>query len=166
MRIMLSKHQQKNVWDGWLDSETRAHYFAQLCVSYHQTQRWITWATLLASSGATAAILAGLSPAWSWLRLVLVLASTALSLWLLVSNYNKNATECCRLNLRWNRLAIDYETLWTNMYSPKAHERLEELRLRNADLSEPAPTLPYNKKLMREAQEYTLRFHPPHQATT
>jgi FtsH-binding integral membrane protein len=115
MQIMLSKHQQKNVWNGWLDSEARAHYFAELCGRYHQTQRWITWTILVASSGAAAAILSELSPGWSWLRLVLVLVSTALSLWLLVANHNRNATEFATLYIRWNRLAIDYEALWANM---------------------------------------------------
>jgi hypothetical protein len=43
---------------------------------------------------------------------------------------------------------------------------LEELIQRNADLSEPTPTLPYNDKLMRDAQKYIRRFHVPHQATT
>jgi hypothetical protein len=52
MPLMLSAAEQRNVWEGWLGAETRANYFADLSGRYLRLQRLITWATLLASSGA------------------------------------------------------------------------------------------------------------------
>src|SRR5262245_20802430 len=132
---MLSEIQQKNVWDGWLSARIRAHYFADLCNRYQRLQRVLTWAILVFSSGAVAALLYQLSPAWEWLRPVLAFLTAALSLWSLVTNNNKNGTDCADLHFRWNKLAIEYEALWSNMYSPRALETLANLRQREAEIA-------------------------------
>jgi hypothetical protein len=134
--IMLSELQQQNVWDGWLSAKIRAHYFADLCHRYQQTQRFVTWAILLCSSGAAAVLIYQLPVGWEWLRPVLALITAGLSLWSLVANNSKNATECSDLHFRWNKLAIDYETLWHDMYSSQAPERLAELAARRRSRQE------------------------------
>jgi hypothetical protein len=117
----------------------------------------MTWFILLASSGATASLLYDVPPSWWLIRPVLAVTSAGLSLWLLVSNYTRNATEFSALYIRWNRLALDYEALWANMYIPDAQDRLAELRQRAADISERTPSLPFDRKLIVESQQYTLR---------
>src|SRR5688500_20034692 len=90
MDITLSEIQQKDVWDGWLGSEARSLYFAELCNRYSRVQRRITWGLLAASSGATATVLTGLP---DWFRFLLPLATAGLSLWSLVENNSKTATD-------------------------------------------------------------------------
>jgi hypothetical protein len=161
VQIMLSELQQRNVWEGWLGSEVRAHYFADLCNRFQQTQRFVTWSTLAASSGAAAAILSGLPQAWLWIRPVLALITAALSLWSLVSNYSKNATECSDLHLRWSTLAIAYEELWGNMYASTASGRLSDLRQQDAELSKSCTSLPNKKNLMLKWQRYIVDQRAP-----
>lgn len=159
MQIMLSELQQKNVWDGWLAAETRANYFADMSHRYQRAQRIITWSTLAASSGATAAVLAELPAGWTWIRLGLTLTTAGLSLWSLVANFNKNGTDCSDLHFRWHKLAIDFESLWGDMYSKAAHQRLSEFRERDAELSKSSTAFPNREALMRKWQRYIVSQH-------
>ena len=159
MQIMLSRHQQKNVWEGWLDSETRACYFAALCRRYHLTQRAVTWTILVVSSGAAAAAIAELPPQVAWVRTVLALATAGLSLLSLVANFTKSAADCSDLQFQWNKLAIDYESLWADMSSQKAQEQLASLSQRAAELSQRAGPLLYKEKLMLKWKRHTLTQH-------
>lgn len=159
MQIMLSELQQKNVWEGWISSEVRSHYFAELCHHYQWLQRLITWLTLASSSGAAVTILASLPEEWQWLRPALAVCTAGLSLWSLVANYNNNATECSDLHFRWNTLEIDYESLWNNMYAPNAQSTLQELRKRESELSRGSASLPNNVDRMRKWQRHVHRHH-------
>jgi hypothetical protein len=152
----LSELQQKDVWEGWIGAEIRAHYFAEMCERLSRHQRWITWGTLAASSGAAAAVLSGLP---AWLRLGLSLGTAGLSLWSLVANNSRAATDCADLNLRWNRLAIDYKALWGDMYSDDAPKRLADLLQRAAELSKVCSALPNHTESMRKWQRYVVEQH-------
>lgn len=156
MRIMLPDIQQKDVWDGWLGAEVRAHYFAELCHSYSRMQRWITWGILALSSGAFVAVLSGLP---NWLRLALTLVTAGVSLWSLVENNPKTATECSDVNFRWNKLALDYKALWDDMYSADAPKRLADLLLRDAELSKTCNPLPNRTEDLRKWQRYIVDQH-------
>jgi hypothetical protein len=159
MQIMLSKHQQRNVWEGWLDSETRACYFAALCRRYHLTQRVVTWTILIVSSGAVAAVLTELPTDWSWVRPALAIVTAGLSLLSLVANFPKSATDCSDLQLQWHKLAIAYESLWADMSSQKAQDQLAELSQRAAELSQRAGPLLNKKRLMLKWKRETLAHH-------
>ena len=156
MRIALSEIQQKDVWDGWLGAEARAHYFAELCHRHNRIHRRITWSILAASSGAAASILSGLP---EWLRLALTLATAALSLWSLVENNSKTATDCSEVHFRWNKLALEYKALWDDMYSPDAPKRLADLLLRDAELSKTCNPLPNRTEDLRRWQRYVVDQH-------
>lgn len=159
MEPRLSALQRKSVWEGWLSAEIRAHYFAELCHDFQWVQRVVTWGILAASSGALASLVAGLPDGWHWLRPALALATAGLSLWSLVANYSKNSSDCSDLHLRWNRLAIDYQALWEDMYTVKAPERLSELLQRDAELSKSSTALPNREPLMRKWQARVVNHH-------
>jgi hypothetical protein len=78
------------------------------------------------SSGAATAVLGELPPNLTWLRGALVLAVVALSLRAIVSNYNRQSSDCSGLHIKWNRLAIECEDLWGEMYSRKARRALPQ----------------------------------------
>ena len=100
-QIVLSNHEQRKVWDPWLSAEIRGCYFAELAGTYHSRQKFLTWATLLSSSGAFLAI----ATHWAldWPKMVLAFVTTALSLVSLVQRYEERAVKCSDLHADWNR---------------------------------------------------------------
>ena len=161
---MLSALQRGQVWEGWLAAEVRALYFADLCHRYQRAQRTITWATLAASSGATASLIAELPADLLPWRVVLALLATLLTLWSLVFNYNKNTTDCSDLHLRWNKLGMEYAALWNDMYTPEAPRLLNELRNREADLAKASNAFPNRERLMRRWQAHVVNHRRQEQA--
>jgi hypothetical protein len=156
----LSALQQKAVWDGWLSSEIRANYFADLCHRYQRTQRAVTWLTLVASSGALLAFLTeSLPPEWSWIRAGLAAAAAALSLWSVTAQNQKRATDCSDLHARWASLSNSYAALWDAMYSPDALRTLNELKAREVEISKSSNTFPNRRKLMIRWQDHVQRHH-------
>jgi len=156
MPLMLSELQQKDVWEGWLGAEARAYYFADQCRFWTVVHRGITWAILFSSSGAAVAVLTGLPDA---VRVVLALVPAGFSLWLLIANYPRTANECSDVYFRWNRLALDYKTLWDDMYAADASQRLADLQLRDAELSKACNQLPYRKRELLKWQRYVVDQH-------
>lgn len=156
MSIMLSAAQQQNVWDGWLGAEIRANYFADLCGRYQQLQRGLTWTTLLASSGAVAALLRETGTA---LPLTLAAATAALSLWNTVHTYSKRSTDCSDLHFRWHTLALAYEALWHDMYQPESAATLAALRQREAELSKSSTALPNDVRRMLKWEDHVISHH-------
>ena len=129
MDLALSKLQQEAVWEGWLAGEIRANYFADLGGRYQRRQRIATWLILVTSSGAFLTFTGQwLPPDKEWIRAAFAATSAALSLWLLVAQNQKNATDCSDLHARWNTLANQYRSLWDDMYAPDAPQKLEALR--------------------------------------
>lgn len=155
---MLSVDQQKEVWDGWLSSEIRSNYFADLSWRLLSFQRKLTWAILICSSGAVAVVVRDWLPAqWNFLKPTLVLGTASLSLWSLVQQYQKNATDCADLHFRWNRLAAEYQALWNDMYSRNATTKLATLAEKRAELSKSGTAFPNKKRLMLRWQEHVER---------
>jgi hypothetical protein len=154
--IRLSEAQQKNVWDGWLGAEIRANYFADLCGRYQRWQRLITFATLLTSSGAVAAILRNLDPA---VQLSLALLTAALSLWSTVHNYNKSGTDWSDLHFRWRTLARQYEALWQDMYAPDSPATLAALLVKDAEIGKSSTAFPHRERLMAKWQDHVVSHH-------
>lgn len=153
MQLRLSDLQRRAVWDGWLSAEVRAFYFADLCGRFHSRQRLATWAVLLASSGAFLTLIT-VWQAPDWLRAALALSAAAMSLWLLVAQYQKQATDCADLHARWRSLAHDYRALWDRMYSPDAGTQLEALVQREVELGRSSTSLPNDTKRMERWQSH------------
>jgi hypothetical protein len=158
-QINLSEHQQRVVWEGMLSAKIRAHYFADLCHKYQHLQRVLTWATLATSSGAAVTVLSSMPPSLAWLRPVLALGTAALSLWSLVATYNQKGADCADLHFRWNKLAIDFEALWTDMYLPTAQETFAALREAEAQLAKSSTPFPNDERRMRKWTRYIVDHH-------
>jgi hypothetical protein len=156
---MLSDIEQRNVWEGWLSSEIRANYFADLCGSYQTRQQALTWLTLLFSSGAFLAVVSTVPDEWRWIQPVFPLIAAALSFFTLVSQNQKSAIECADLHLAWNRLAADYERLWDRNYESDAPTKAHALEDRMAELSKRSTAFPYRRRRMLRWQQYVHQQH-------
>lgn len=158
--LMLSSHEQKNVWEEWLSSEIRALYFADLSYRYRRAQRIATWLTLATSSGAFVSLIAdGLPPGAAWLHPTLVFLTAALSLWHVVAHYEQSGMECADLHFRWTTLATQYEALWDRMSAPDAETVLHTLMQKTADLSKSSTAFPNREDLMVKWQDHVVKHH-------
>jgi hypothetical protein len=163
---VLTELQQKSVWEGWLSSEIRANYFADLSYRYQFRQRALTWLTLAFSSGAFATLVTDWLPVeFAWIKPTLVFLTAALSLWSLVVQNQKNATDCSDLHFRWNKLAGEYESLWDRMYSNDAEILLEALRKKSTEFSSSSRAFPNRARLMEKWQELVVQHHTSDAAT-
>lgn len=157
---MPTELQQKSVWEGWLSSEIRANYFADLSHRYQSRQRLVTWLTLAFSSGAFVTLVTDRLPAnVAWIKPVLAFLTAALSLWSLVEQNQKNATDCADLHFRWNKIAGQYESLWDHMDADDAEMQLQAIRELSAEVSKAASAFPNETKLLRHWQEHVVRHH-------
>jgi len=152
---MLTGAQRNEVWERLLAAEMRSNYYADLCSRYLIWQRWITFATLLCSSGAAATILSNsLPPKFNWMRPTLALITAALSLFSFVSQYRETSTDCAELHSAWNHLATDYEMLWNAMDAENANDQLKLLITRGEEASKRGAKIRYRKKLMEKWQAH------------
>lgn len=157
---MLTDLQRKAVWEGWLSAEIRANYFADLSGRYQRTQRIVTWATLVFSSGAFFALLSDwLPPKFSWVRPVLAFATAALSLWSLTSRNERREIDCLALHFRWNILAQEFERLWDDVHADSSEARFREMQERSAQLSKIGASFPNKQKLLLKWQDYVELHH-------
>src|SRR3954466_7410313 len=157
---MLSALQQKRVWEGQLAAEIRASYFADLANRYQAVQRKITWTILVLSSGAAATLLAdGIPQQFAWIKPVLALATAGLSLWSLVENYHKKATDASDLQFRYRNLAREFESLWDDMYEASAKAELDRLTVKTAELEKSSTPFPNDEQRMKKWQDYVEQQH-------
>jgi len=154
---MLTEFEQKLVWEGWLSSEIRANYFADLCHRYRFQQSVLSWLILASSSGAFTAVIKDFGS--DAFRSILALVTVALSLWSLVAQNQKSSTDCSDLHFRWNRLASQYESLWSDMYSEEAPTLLVNLKEKSAELSKTGAAFPNKRRLMEKWQDYVVHQH-------
>ena len=159
---MLSETQQKRVWEGMLEAEIRANYFADHSSHLHSRQRLATWATLLLSSGAAVSVLASLPADYSWIRIVLTFATAGISAYSVAMQNQKFAVDAAELHLRWNRLAKDYENIWENVYADDAEDRLRVLDERASEISKAATPFGYRKRAMLRWEEHVVRHRLAH----
>jgi hypothetical protein len=118
---------------------------------------------LLSSSGAAIAIVsdARIPAQWGWIKPALAFFTAAVSLLALVSQNQKRSSECSELHFKWNRLSAQYESLWNNVYSNEATQKLDALIERSAELSKSATHLPYRKRLMEKWEDHVIRARAP-----
>ncbi|MFN0105543.1 MAG: hypothetical protein ACKV2U_26085 [Bryobacteraceae bacterium] len=142
-----------------LGSEIRADYFAELAGTYLFRQRSATWATLFLASGSVASIL--VSQVSVELRLLIAIATMAVSLYSAVIHNQKLAVDAADLHAKWNRLSMDYEKLWENVYTDGAVPKLDALTDRSDELSKSRTLFPNKPKAMLRWQKHVEdhRFH-------
>ncbi len=158
--LMLTDLQQKSVWDGWLSSEIRGDYFAELCGRYQRKQRFITWTTLIFSSGAFVTLVSDwLPPKWRVIRPIVAFGIVALSIWSLLAKNEKNGIECADLHSKWNGLACEFERLWNDVYSDSAEKTLYSLQDRQTELSTRGTNFPNKKRLMLKWERHVVKHH-------
>jgi hypothetical protein len=146
---MLTRLQQKDVWDGWLGSEMRSNYFADLAGRYQRTQNLITWGILVMSSGTFATLLADwVPPQYKWVRPVLAFLAGALSLRSILAKNERKAIDCSDLFFQWGSLAQEFKNVWDNMYDKSAPEKLQSSQAKTLELSRRCTNLPNKEALL------------------
>jgi hypothetical protein len=157
---MLSDFQQTTVWESWLSAEIRAAYFAELVQRFQSRQKFLVVGGLLLSSGATITLLTAIVPPnLNWIKPTLTLLAAGLSLWSLVAKNERSSIDCADLHLRWNTLALQYETLWSNMYADDAVTKLIQLRTDELTISKSSTSLPSYTRLMEKVQQNVVLQH-------
>lgn len=157
---MLSEFEQTIVWENWLAAEIRAAYFADLVQRFQTRQKVLVVGGLLLSSGATVALLTAIVPPnLNWIKPTLTLLAAGLSLWSLVAKNERSSIDCADLHFRWNSLALQYETLWSNMFTDDATERLAQLRTEELAISKSSTSQPAYRGLLEKAQHNVVMHH-------
>jgi hypothetical protein len=157
---MLSEIQQKGVWEGWIGSEIRANYFAEMCGRYRVEQKVLTWMILVFSSGAAASFIKDLVPPdMQWVKPTLALLTAGISVFALLQQNQNRVIECSDLHFRWGKLANEYKALWDNMYSLDALNTLRGLEEKEAELSKSGTAIRNNKRAMLKWQDYVQKQH-------
>jgi hypothetical protein len=156
----LSELQRKRLWEDLLLAEARSYYFGDLATRYNREQRAITWISLILSSGATlTAVTAAVAKGQVWIPAALALIASAITLYSVVAQNPKRASDAGDLHTRWAKLARAYERLWEDMYADDALGRLNAIEDSDPELSKPAVGLPWDRKRMRRWQEHVERLH-------
>ncbi len=88
---------RKLVWEEMLYADMRANYFGELVRRYLLLDRTLRVATLIATSGSVAAVLVSSGPG----KLIVPITATAISFWLLVSQYGSMARDAGDLHEGW-----------------------------------------------------------------
>jgi hypothetical protein len=131
---MLTELQRKRVWEGW-------------------------WTSLFLSSGAVASVIIRLPQEFSWVAPVLALLGSALTLYSLIAQNQKHATDSADLHLRWTRLASEFQRLWDDMYADDAPARLAVLEEREAELGRAGTAFPVNEKRLLKWQDHVEKHN-------
>lgn len=161
---MLSELQRKRVWEGWLSAEIRADYFAELSGRYPRRQAVANWLTLITSSGAFVSFLGTfnsmLPQEAAWLVPAgLSLLTAALSGYSLITQNQKRAMDSADLSFRWNKLAIEFQRLWDDMYHERAQKTLADLEEKDMELSKAGMAFPVIERMLLKWQNHVEMHH-------
>jgi hypothetical protein len=153
---MLSEFQQDELWRHWIGAEIRSDYFSDMGMRYARAHSWLTWATLFFSAGTVAAMVGSLSTNFGWLKFVLGVIVTAISLLSLNMQNPKKYADCAELHFKWNRLAAEYQGLWNDVYRDDAVIAFASLMEKEADLSRDSMAIPNKPKIMEKWERHVL----------
>ncbi|HEV2962676.1 MAG TPA: hypothetical protein VG649_12675 [Candidatus Angelobacter sp.] len=157
---MLTDFQVNDLWQQWLSAETRALYFAEMGRRYNLLQNLLTWATLLLTSGATAALISNWIPQnYAWTKPLVTALAAALSLVTLVMQNPKKYSDCADLHFKWNRLAEEYKNLWNATYADSAASTLTRLNEKAAEISKAGIWIKYKKQTLLKWEDHVLQDH-------
>jgi|ERR1700733_10867362 len=129
------------VWDEMLNADMRANYFAELVGYYLKLDKWLRVATLLAASGTVGTALTQLDP----LKLGVPILATAISFWLLISQYVSLARDASDLHAGWSTVKRQYERLWNNLESRDAEAQYHQIYDSAEGLSKTGTKFPYKE---------------------
>jgi hypothetical protein len=130
------------VWEEMLTADMRANYFAGLVGHYLKLDKGLRVATLLAASGTVGTALSQ----WdAGIRIAVPIVATAVSFWLLISQYGSLARDASDLHSGWSAVKYDYERLWNHLESTDAEEQYHQIYERASVLSKNRTKFP-NKK--------------------
>ncbi|HME09281.1 MAG TPA: hypothetical protein VKG25_19640 [Bryobacteraceae bacterium] len=154
---MLNDFQQKNVWEGMLNAETRSLYFGDLASRYTRRKQWITGASFFLSSGAAATII-GKAPIY--VPIVLSIASALATAYSIAVSLDRKIVTMAKLHSAWSQIATDYSRLWNHMDDQDAEAQLEKLFASERSPSELATTeAPNNQKLLGQWQDRVFSMY-------
>jgi hypothetical protein len=123
---------RKSVWEEMLMADMRANYFAELVRHYLRWDKALRWSSLIFTSGS---LLSALSQAPAAVKVIAPVIATAISFWLLMSQYSTMARDASDLHRGWSGIAREYERLWNNLESRDTEARYNEIYERAQGLS-------------------------------
>ena len=154
---MLSESQITNVWEHQIGAEVRSLYFGELANRFSTRKQWITGLVFFLSSGAAATLIGKLP---SWVPISLSVLTAFLSAYTISVSLDATIRTMSKLHYSWSEIAHGYESLWNDVYSDFASERLDTLMNRERDLSEVATTdAPNDQERMGYWQAQVLKDH-------
>ncbi len=154
---MLNQFQQKNVWEGMLNAETRSLYFGDLASRYTRQKQWITGASFFFSSGAAATII---GKADTSVPVVLSILSALATAYSIAVNLDRKIATMAKLHSAWSQIATDYAHLWNHMGDQDAEIQLDKIVVSERAPSELATTeAPNNQKLLGKWQERVFSMY-------
>jgi hypothetical protein len=153
---MLSDFQQDELWRRWIGAEIRSDYFADMGTRYARLQSWLTWLSLFFSAGTVAAMLGTVATEFGWLKIVLGVIVTGISLFSIIMQNPKRYADCSDLHLRWNRLATEYQALWNDVYSDTAESVYTKLLDKEVELSRGSMIIPNRPRIMEKWERHVL----------
>jgi len=133
---------RKLVWEEMLYADMRANYFGELVRHYLLLDKTLRVLTLVAASGSVASALTESGPA----KLIVPIVATAISFWLLISQYGSLARDAGDLHGGWGTIARDYTDLWNSLELPGAEARYQTIFDRGEGLSKAGTKFPNKKK--------------------
>ena len=165
---MPSQESVRLVWNGLLDADRLHRYYGYLAGRLESTERLLSWACIVLTSGTVVTALSN-HPYWAS---TLGALATGFNIYLLIAKLSKRTWYSASRQQRFSELLVDWEKLWSELSSMEDDEirrRWNELSARaNAITENCAAELPLNKKIhQRSAEEaYSVRAlqHSP-QAT-
>ena len=149
---MLSEAEKDRVWEGLYLCEVRHLHYAHLSGSFRNSQTFLTWGTLVSSSGTVVTLVTAIAILHPLVPPLLAIGVTAISSYSLLSKKERKALDSSRLSVDYGLLAQKYEELFGRMDSGTSDE-LKELDKQRLALSERAESLGYSKRLMAKAQD-------------
>ncbi|MBS1876017.1 MAG: hypothetical protein JSU00_22585 [Acidobacteria bacterium] len=150
------------VWEEMVYAYMRTHYFAALVAKYQQYDKWFRVAGFVLSSGSIASALFAADP---MVRASVPIVATAVSAWLLFSQYSTVSRDASELMTQWQDIATKYEKLWNHLDDDDAETQFDAIYQSANLLSKPGSKFPEDKKLLnewmdRQSEILTSRYSP------
>jgi hypothetical protein len=152
---MLTDSQIERVWEKMLEAEVRSYYFGDLAARSTKCKQWITAALFFLSSGAAATLAARLP---ALLPIALSSIAAVLTGYSIAADLDKQAYRMSKLHADWNRIADEYDRLWSNWYASDAEAQFDEILKRARDASELGTDAPYDERLIEKWQDRVFQL--------
>jgi hypothetical protein len=154
---MLTDAQIDEVWEGKISSEVRSLYFGDLASLYSAQKQWITGGSFFLASGAMATLIGKLP---LWIPTVCSLLVALANAYSVAVNLDSKIRTMGKLHYSWQQIGNEYTSLWNHTYSDDAEQKLEDLKLRELNLSELATTdAPNDSKRLAHWQDLVFKLH-------